>query len=357
MLSLIEYANLGPRLENALATFLQQQRNRLTHIDTALSAVAEAAETFILGGGKRIRPAFAYWGFRGAGGHDDDSLIKAVASLELLQASALMHDDLMDDSDTRRGEPSIHRRFARRHQDAAWAGDSADFGACAALLLGDLCMTWSDEMYTSAGMPAEVIRAGRTDFDAMRTEVCAGQYLDVLNQVQRDISVERALKVARFKSAKYTIERPLLMGSALAGGSERLREVYSGYGLPLGEAFQLRDDILGVFGDPAQTGKPAGDDLREGKHTFLIASAYQACDAAGREKLNEGLGNAELDHDGITVLRELISDTGALATTEKRIDRLAEESAAALRNGKDVITDEAAAVLTELAEAAVRRTL
>lgn len=357
MQSLIEYANLGSRLENALTTFLNRQRDRLTDIDDELTAIADTAEGFVLGGGKRVRPAFAYWGFRGAGGRDDESLIRAIASLELLQASALVHDDLMDDSDTRRGEPSVHRRFANQHRDAGWAGNGDVFGASAAILLGDLCMTWSDEMFTSAGMPSERIQSARADFDAMRTEVCAGQYLDVLNQVQRDVSVQRALKVARYKSAKYTIERPLLMGSALAGGSDRLREVYSGYGLPLGEAFQLRDDILGVFGDPMQTGKPAGDDLREGKHTYLIASAYQACDDAGRELLDNGIGNAELDDNGIAALRELISDTQALATTEQRIDRLAEESASALQNGKDVVVDEAATVLGELAEAVVRRTL
>lgn len=353
--SLIEYAQLGSRLESALATFLRQQRHRLVEIDGELHEVADAIEAFVLGGGKRIRPAFAYWGFRGADGKDDDSLVKAVASLELLQASALIHDDLMDDSDTRRGEPSIHRKFESKHQEIGWAGDSHQFGSCSAILLGDLCMTWSDEMFTSAGMHPESIQAAREDFDAMRTEVCAGQYLDVLNQVKRDISVERALKVAQYKSAKYTIERPLLMGAALAGGSQKLREVYSGYGLPLGEAFQLRDDVLGVYGDPKQTGKPAGDDLREGKHTYLIACAYRSCDSSGRKLLDDNLGNAELDDEGIAALRTLISDTGALATTEQRIDRLADEAAAALRQGQGIVSSEASTVLAELADAAVRR--
>ncbi|MFD0558744.1 geranylgeranyl diphosphate synthase type I [Stackebrandtia endophytica] len=357
MRSPIERANLVSRVEEALSVFLTKQRDRLTRIDAALTPIADSAEMFILGGGKRIRPAFAYWGYRGAGGADDDTTIACVASLELLQASALIHDDLMDDSDTRRGEPSVHRRFANRHSTENWAGPAEEFGAASAILLGDLCMTWSDELFSGAGMPAERISAARDDFDAMRTEVCAGQFLDVLNQVQRDNSIERALKVARYKSAKYTIERPLLMGAALAGGSDRLREIYSAYGLPLGEAFQLRDDVLGVFGDPEQTGKPAGDDLREGKHTFLIASAYQASDQAGRRLLDGSLGDPELSDSGIEALRELITATGALATTEERIDRLADQSAQALRDGKEFIADEAAVVLDDLADAAVRRSL
>ncbi|HZE37489.1 MAG TPA: polyprenyl synthetase family protein [Stackebrandtia sp.] len=353
----IDHANLGARIETALTAFLAEQRRRLTGIDAALAPVCEAAEIFVLGGGKRIRPAFAYWGYRGAGGADSDEVVGCVASLEMLQASALMHDDLMDESDTRRGEPSVHRRFATRHTESGWSGSARDFGDNAALLLGDLAMTWSDEMFTGAGMPADAVAAARVDFDWMRTEVSAGQYLDVLTQAERDTTVERALKVARFKSAKYTIERPLLMGAALAGASEHVRATYSELGLPLGEAFQLRDDVLGVFGDPAQTGKPAGDDLREGKHTFLIARSYRAADGAQRSVLDSRLGDPDLDDAGVEALRAVIRDTGALAATEERIDRLAEAAAAALREAKQLLEPRATEVLTELAEAAVRRHL
>ncbi|MGH8877666.1 MAG: polyprenyl synthetase family protein [Stackebrandtia sp.] len=348
---------LTSRIERALSAFLATQRERLTGIDEALAPVCEAAEIFVLGGGKRIRPAFAYWGFRGAGGADSDAVVACVSALELLQASALMHDDLMDDSDTRRGEPSVHRRFAARHNTFGWAGDPGAFGSCAAILLGDLCMTWSDELFTSAGMPAEAVATARADFDWMRTEVSAGQYLDVLTQAQRDTTSARALKVAQYKSAKYTIERPLLIGAALAGGSTELRDTYSAFGLPLGEAFQLRDDVLGVFGDPAQTGKPAGDDLREGKHTYLVAGAYEAGDAAQRQLLDARLGDRELDDAGVTALRDIIVATGALDRTERRIDTLAEQTALALREAKDLLEPHASQALTELAEAAVRRKL
>jgi geranylgeranyl diphosphate synthase type I len=257
----LERAGLRPRVDKALAAFLAHQRLRMGAIDPALAPVADALEAFVLGGGKRLRPAFAYWGYRGAGGLDADPIVAAVSALELVQASALIHDDLMDRSDTRRGEPAVHRRFAAAHVAAGWRGDPDGFGDSAAVLLGDVCLVWSDELLHGCGVDPEALARARPVFDEMRTEVMVGQYLDVLTQATGDTSVERASKVATYKSAKYTVERPLLLGAALAGAPAAVSAAYSAYGLPLGEAFQLRDDILGVFGDPAQTGKPAGDDL------------------------------------------------------------------------------------------------
>ncbi|HEY3503604.1 MAG TPA: polyprenyl synthetase family protein [Actinocatenispora sp.] len=349
-----DQATLRARVEAALAAFLDRQRDRLAAIDTDLVPVATALCDFVLGGGKRLRPAFAYWGYRGAGGVDSDRVVAAVASLELLQACALIHDDVMDASDTRRGEPAVHRRFADLHTAAGWAGDPDAFGTGAAILLGDLCLGWSAEMYDESGLPLDALAAARGAYDEMRTEVMAGQYLDVLAQADvRHSSRERASKVARFKSAKYTVERPLLLGGRLAGATPDALATYSAYGLPLGEAFQLRDDVLGVFGDPSATGKPAGDDLREGKRTYLVAAAYEAASPTGRAVLDARLGDRALSAAGVAELRTLIIDTGALADTEARIAAL---TAAAL----DALTDAPlepgpAAVLTELATAATVR--
>ncbi|WP_250030871.1 polyprenyl synthetase family protein [Paractinoplanes maris] len=351
----MEAADLRARVDKALAAFLSGQRARLTGIDPALAAVAEALEDFVLGGGKRLRPAFAYWGYRGAGGADTDQIVAAVSALELVQASALIHDDLMDRSDTRRGEPSVHRRFEARHTEAGWRGGSAAFGDSAAVLLGDLALVWSDELLHTSGVGAAELTRGRPIFDEMRTEVTVGQYLDVLTQATADTSLERAGKVARFKSAKYTVERPLLLGAAIAGAPADLHEAYSGFGLPLGEAFQLRDDILGVFGDPERTGKPAGDDLREGKRTYLVAAAFAGLDEAGRAELDAGLGDQGLDDRRVTRLRTLIRDSGALTATERRIDELMAASLTALAAAP--IDDEARGVLHRLADAATRRTV
>ena len=345
----VDRADLRARVEKALAAFLSGQRDRLAAIDDATAPIADALEALVLGGGKRLRPAFGYWGYRGAGGQDSDKVVAGLAALELVQASALIHDDVMDGSDTRRGEPAAHRRFAGRHAAEGWAGDGEAFGRAAAILLGDLCLVWSDELYHGCGLPPATLQRGRAVFDLMRTEVTAGQYLDVLAQAERDTTVERAGKVARYKSAKYTVERPLLLGATLAGAPAELLAAYSAYGLPLGEAFQLRDDVLGVFGDPALTGKPAGDDLREGKRTYLVATAYAHADESRRAVLDARLGDPALDGSGVAALRDIVTGTGALARTAQ----LTDEALAALASAP--VDAEAAAVLRALASAATRR--
>lgn len=349
----MDRAGLRQRVDKALAGFLAGRRTWMAAIDDALLPVADAVEAFVLGGGKRLRPAFAYWGYRGAGGVDSDQVVASLAALELVQASALIHDDLIDRSDTRRGEPAIHRRFAARHGAAGWRGDADGFGDSAAILLGDLCLVWSDELLHGGGLDPETVARARPQFDEMRSEVSVGQYLDVLTQATGDPSVERAGKVARYKSAKYTVERPLLLGAALADAPARVTAAYSAYGLPLGEAFQLRDDVLGVFGDPAQTGKPAGDDLREGKRTYLVAAAFEATDAVGRALLAQRLGNPRLDSAGVDALRDLITASGALERAERRIAQLTEAALAALA-GVD-LDAEARQVLVDLAIVATRR--
>jgi len=348
-------AQLRARVDKALAWFLADRREWMVAVDDALAPVADAVEAFVLRGGKRLRPAFGYWGYRGAGGADSDQVVTALAALEFLQASALIHDDLIDRSDTRRGEPSVHRRFAGRHRAEGWSGDPDGFGEAAAVLLGDLCLVWSDELLHAGGIDPATLSRARPVFDEMRTEVTIGQYLDVLTQVTGTTSVERAGKVARLKSAKYTVERPLLLGAALAGAGPEVVAAYSAYGLPLGEAFQLRDDLLGVFGDPELTGKPAGDDLREGKRTYLIAAARETADAAGRRDLDRLLGAPDLDAAGIARLRAVIMASGAAERTERRIATLLDGALAAIDAAP--IELEARAVLVELAHAATHRGL
>jgi geranylgeranyl diphosphate synthase, type I len=349
----LDRADLRTRVEKALAEFLARQRSRLTAIEPALTPVAEAIEDFVLQGGKRLRPAFAYWGYRGANGVDSPELVATLAALEFVQASALIHDDLMDGSDTRRGEPAMHRRFAATHRRGGWAGDPESFGQACAILLGDLSLVWSDELLHSAGLDATIVARARPVFDEMRTEVTAGQYLDVLGQAVGDSSVGWAATVARYKSAKYTVERPLLFGAALADAPEATRIAYSGYGLPLGEAFQLRDDLLGVYCDPARTGKPAGDDLREGKRTVLVAKTLERATTAEAALIERYLGDPCVGDREIGEMRAVIVGTGALAETEKMIGELTEQALAAL--DVEYVDPEAADVLRELAVAATAR--
>jgi geranylgeranyl diphosphate synthase type I len=338
----------------ALEGFLRRQRDVLL---TAGEELLPGLDTMhgLLAGGKRLRPAFCYWGWRGAGGGDVPEILAAAAALELLHASALVHDDVMDGSDTRRGQQSVHRRFAALHTSRRWRGSAQAFGTGAAILLGDLLLCWTDEMFRSSGLPAEVLGRGQPVLDRMRTEVMAGQYLDMLAQATGDTSVQSALRVAEHKSAKYTIERPLHLGAAMAGPSraDEVMAAFTGYGLPLGVAFQLRDDILGVFGDPAQTGKPAGDDLREGKRTVLLAMTLARAGTRQAAVISRRLGDPLLDPAGTAEVREVITATGALAECEQMIGRNVARALAALKRAP--ITAEARDALAELAVAATAR--
>ena len=220
------------------------------------------------------------------------ALLRACASLELLHASALVHDDYMDASDVRRGRPATHRAFEQIHRERGWAASPEQYGASAAILLGDLLLSWSDELLRTCGLPAERVLEALGYFDLTRSEVVTGQFLDVSAQARGAADVDTAMTVLRYKSAKYSIERPLHIGAALAGASPEMITQLSRFGLPLGEAFQLRDDLLGVFGDPAVTGKPAGDDLIEGKRTVLVSLALDALPVADAKVLDSALGTA-----------------------------------------------------------------
>jgi geranylgeranyl diphosphate synthase type I len=350
---------LRARVQAVLDEVLAHQRDVLGAVSDDLTPLVDAAAD-LTRGGKRLRPAFCYWGWRGAGGPADgtagEAIVRAATGLELFQAAALIHDDVMDDSDTRRGMPAIHRRFAELHRGSSWLGTPERFGEAAAILLGDLCLSWSDELLTGSGLDSAALTRGRPVFDRMRTELMGGQYLDMLEQAragQDDGAAERARQVIRYKSAKYTIEHPLLLGGTLAGGSPELLAAYSAYGLPLGEAFQLRDDVLGVFGDPEQTGKPAGDDLREGKRTMLVAFARQNGTAAQQASLRRHLGDPRLDAASVAELREVIVDTGALAEVERLIEALVAEAAAALDTSD--VADPTRGVLSGLIAAATAR--
>ncbi|MEV4555917.1 polyprenyl synthetase family protein [Kitasatospora sp. NPDC049285] len=355
----VEAEDVRTRVNAALAAFMAERTALLSGISDQLGPVADALRDFLLDGGKRLRPAFCYWGWRAAGGAEDEPGIEqAAAALELLQASALVHDDLMDRSDTRRGLPSIHRRFEQLHRTSGWRGDREQYGASAAVLLGDLLLIWCDELFQRSGLPATAVAAAKPAFDLMRTEVMLGQYLDVLEPVAGDSAdadaLARAQTVLHYKSAKYTIERPLQVGALLAGAGPDLVEALGAFGLPLGEAFQLRDDLLGVFGDPAVTGKPAGDDLREGKRTLLIAHAMRTLCPADAHRLDTRLGAPDLTPEEIADLRELIAASGAPAVVEARIDHLMDTALAAL-DAAPLATGPAREVLAALADAATVR--
>lgn len=343
-------------IDGALEEFLAEARSRLGVIDPHLTPVSAALSDFLVGG-KRLRPLFAIAGYVGAGGSIDSDamqcIYKAAVSLELLQACALIHDDMMDGSDTRRGAPSIHRRFEHEHKARSGVGSSENFGNAAALLLGDLALVLSTQALNTSGINHKQLTAVNPIFDTMKVELMAGQYLDMHAGSRGEVSVDDALKIAIYKSGKYTIERPLHFGGALALCAPELPQIYSDYGIPLGIAFQLRDDLLGVFGDTALTGKPAGDDLLEGKRTALISYALANLGASEVVEFRQFFGNRNSSIAEIERMRELINTSGAVQFIEKIIE---EKTTLALQASTDSrITASGQELLAELALAATRR--
>jgi geranylgeranyl diphosphate synthase type I len=350
-------------VQGTLADFLASQVAMLDRVDPALGSFARTTRDLVLGGGKRLRPTFAYWGWRGVAGPDGpvESVLPALSALELMHTFALVHDDVMDGSDTRRGAPTAHRIFAAQHAGAGRLGDPDRFGATSAILVGDLCLVWADQLIARTPVSTATMFAVRACYDRMRIEAVAGQYLDVLGEAQPDAwSVERALLVARHKTASYTVQRPLQFGMTLARPDDHAEvdQAYSIYGAAVGEAFQLRDDLLGVYGDPSVTGKPAGDDLRTGKPTTLLMLAQQLATPAQRAALARDPAGAVIPADGsggptIARLAQVIADTGAPARVEALIRTRVDEGVAALADAP--IHAEARAALTELAVTATHR--
>lgn len=345
------------KVQDELTSYLALQREYLSGIGSELIPVCDALESFLLEGGKRLRPLFAYAGFLATGKDVSSADIRAFTSLELLQACALIHDDLMDRSDTRRGKPAIHRHFENLHQQETMHGLADQFGEAAAVLLGDLALVWSDHLLHTSGVSNQALLSALSVHDEMRIELMAGQYLDVREAGERSPSVDRSLRIARYKSGKYTIERPLHFGASLAISNfaerKELVNILSAYGLPLGEAFQLRDDMLGIFGDPSVTGKPAGDDLREGKRTVLMAMTLERADQVSAAKITSSLGREDLTPEQIEELRALIIETGAVKDVEDLIEGLLSNALTAANSAE--IAPTARELLIELASSAIRR--
>ncbi len=342
-----------------LREYLRGRRRDTAYIGDDYEYLIAGLEEFVLRGGKRLRPAFAYWGWRAvadrAALQAEPEMLLLFSALELLHACALVHDDVIDASATRRGSPTTHVKFAELHDSRGWRGSAERFGASAAILLGDLALVWADDIVAEVDMPADARRRVQRVWSAIRTEVLGGQYLDIVAEASGAESIASALTVNTFKTASYTVARPLQLGAAAAADRPDIQAVFGELGCDLGVAFQLRDDVLGMFGDPAVTGKPAGDDLRSGKRTVLLAEAVALADrsdpsAAGR--LRSSIGTALSDTE-VRQLCAVIEGVGALAAVEDRIDMLTRRCLDALAAAP--IDEQAKAGLAELARLAANR--
>jgi geranylgeranyl diphosphate synthase type I len=314
--------------------------------------IAPDVLTDFVSDGKCLRSTFAYLGWL-SGAAPDDAAVRAAASFELLHTFALLQDDVMDDSPLRRGLPSAHVRFADWHRANGLAGSADRFGASAAVLLGDLCLVWAEQMLRESGLGAAALFRGWPRYDAMRTELAVGQFADLVNDAGGRPTLEAVLDVARRKSGNYTVRRPLEIGAALAGCPESTLGLLGRYGLAIGEAFQLRDDLLGIFGAPSVTGKPAGGDLSEHKATSVVVAAHHLADATARRQLGELMARRDLtDHD-IARWRALIAGTGAVQWIEQLIDRRLTDALDRIHGSR--LDDTVCSALIEMATVCTRR--
>ena len=323
-----ELTTIAGRVEARLGEILAAERREWAALAPSLDEPLGDLADMILGGGKRIRPAYCHWGWLLGGGDPvGDGALDGGCALEILHAFALAHDDVMDGSATRRGAPSVWRKFVQRHRDRGWRGEDRRFGEAAAVLVGDMAMVLADR--TLGPVSAEA----RGVWDGLRTELNMGQYMDIVGSARGGATADEARKIIEHKTARYTVVRPLQLGAALAGRAD-LAESLAGHGRAVGMAFQLRDDVLGAFGDPSTTGKPVGDDLREGKPTLLMALARSAATPAQMRMLDTV--GSEMDDEGVVALRQAIVDTGALASVESEIAALLDQALDALDALPDV---------------------
>jgi geranylgeranyl diphosphate synthase type I len=318
--------SIADRVEARLDELLSAERERWVAFDADLARPIDEIRRLVMSGGKRLRPAFTHWGYVGAGGGTDDQIdVDAGAAFELMHAFALFHDDVMDDAVTRRGQPTTHTLAAEEHAANGWAGESRRFGEGVAILVGDLAFVYADRLME--GAPAEAMRI----WNELRVELNIGQYLDILGSVRSVRDVDTAERICRYKSGKYTIERPLHLGAVLAAPEREteLLPALSAYGLPLGDAFQMRDDVMGAFGQESLTGKSVGGDLREGKPTPLLARAVRRATAEQLAVLDQ-VGAPGLDGHGVARIQQVIVDTGALDELEDHITALTRTAVAAI---------------------------
>lgn len=340
-------ATLRQEIDDRLARILPSLTGRLTRLHPDLSAAAASLERFV-DGGKRIRPALLQIGYWTVEGADPTAVVDPALALEFLHTCALVHDDIIDAAPSRRMRPTVHVEHAQRHEQAGWLGNSQRYGEAVAILVGDVAFVYADDLFLRCDLPAERVLAGLRAFTVLREEVMAGQFLDLHSAAVRSTDRTHALTVATLKSGRYSVTRPLEIGAVLGGAKPALIQALMAFGDPIGRAFQVRDDMLGVFGSAVTTGKSTASDFAEGKRTLLIAEAFARADEGQARVLSEGLGNSNLDEAGADRLRQVITETGARQAAERYIEESLD--AALLALDQLPADPQARAVLGEVAQ-------
>ncbi|QMU69668.1 polyprenyl synthetase family protein [Streptacidiphilus sp. P02-A3a] len=339
---------LRARVDRTLRDLVQRETALLLAVDPQLAPITDQLRAAVADG-KRLRAAFCYWGWRASGQPDSEAVVRAAAAMELVHAAAVVHDDLIDGSLIRRGAPTAH--VALREAIPGPAARRAG-GRSLAMLVGDLLMSWAGQLFAECGLPAAYLARARPLWATLARELIAGECLEIL-RTSAAPSAESSLEIIRYKTAKYTVEHPLHLGAKLAGAPPALIDAFSAYGLPLGEAFQLRDDLLGVFGDPRQTGKSNLDDLAGAKPTALLALALTGATPADRTRLRDLVGRGDLGPTELASVREVLERSGARSRVEEMITQRADAARAAVARAR--LPTAAADALSHLVAAATTR--
>ena len=304
------------KIDRELERFLNGKLRESEKIDPSARRMVKIIKDFVLRAGKRLRPAFVYFAYKACGGKDEEAIIYAAQVSEFLHTMAIIHDDIIDQSEKRRGKPAIHKSL----------------GINTAILAGDLCFVFADEVFTRSTFEDRIIKKARKIYNLSRQEVIFGQYLDVLAPEEKRVDEEKIMKILEYKSGKYTIERPLHLGAVLANASQKDSEVFSCYGIPLGIAFQIQDDILGMFGQEKKVGKPIDSDLKEGKKTLLVIKALEKLKGEEKKKFLRLLGNKNCRLEDLEWVRRMIKKTGALDYSRELAKNVIKKANKAVKN-------------------------
>lgn len=318
------------KFDPLLLEFLDKKITEAEGIDSQAADLTREIKRMAQTGGKRIRPAFMFYAYKASGGKDEEAAIYTSQALELFHTFALIHDDIIDRSDTRRGAPTAHTYFQSLHGKQNLIGDAAHFGLASAILAGDLALSYAHEVFVTSSFSDEAIRTAQRYYNLLWMEVILGEQLDTLGGMKKDVAEKDILTMLALKSGKYTIERPLHIGAALADASDKVFQGFTGYGIPLGQAFQIQDDILGMFGTEEKIGKPVTSDIAEGKKTLLIIKAVEQGNKTQKGIIQKALGNPQVTEQDLEIVKNVVIDAGSLAHSQDLAKKLIEKAKKAL---------------------------
>ena len=313
------------RIDKAIASFLDDKIKEASQVSEASKLLMQNIKEFSLRKGKRIRPLMVVYGFKCFSQEKEEEIIKVSIASELLHDYLLIHDDIMDESDLRRGEPTFHKVYEKIYSEKGLSGVE-QYAENSSLLAGDVLAALAVEPILEADFPAELKVRAVKRFCETNSLTGFGQELDVLLELNKEAKAQDVNLVHTLKTAKYTIEGPLHIGAILAGATKEQLKVLSDYAIPAGRAFQIQDDILGVFGSEEKVGKPIDSDLKEGKKTLLIIHALENGSSEQKKRLLEILGNQSISMQDVEDARKIIQETGSLEHSKKLAHELAHKA-------------------------------